>query len=89
MTEDERLTIINFSWWWIKYNFLHHFHKPCLDLLVWILVKKLVPHYERKLDLLLNNTGQYCELPSWQKAFKHEWKKLAKTPIEMPINLKY
>lgn len=89
MTEDERLTIINFSWWWIKHDFLHNFHKPCLDLLVWILVKKLVPHYERKLNLLLNNTGQYCELPSWHKAFKCEWKKLAKTPIEMPINLKY
>ena len=89
MTEDERLTIIDFSWWWIKNDFLHHFHKPHLDLLVWILVKKFVPHYERKLDLLLNNNRRYYELPSWQKAFKCKWKKLAKTPIKMPINLKY
>jgi len=54
-----------------KHDFLHHFHKPRLDL------------------LLLNNTGRYRELPSWRKAFKREWKKLAKTPIEMPIKPKY
>src|ERR1700720_1640901 len=89
MTEDERLTIIDFSWRRIKHDFLHHFHKPHLDLLVWILVKKLIPHYERKLDLLLNNTRRYHELPSWRKTFKREWKKLAKTPIEMPIKPKY
>lgn len=37
----------------------------------------------------LNDTGRYRELPCWRKAFKREWKKLANTPIEMPINPKY
>ena len=77
------------SWRKIKHDFLHHFHKPRLDLLVWILVKKLAPTYYRKLDQLLHNTGRFRELPSWRKAFKREWKKLARTPIEMPINPKY
>jgi hypothetical protein len=79
----------NFSWRRIKRDFLHHFHKPRLDLLVWILITKLAPNYYRKLDLLLNDTGRYRELPSWRKSFKREWKKLANTPIEMPINPKY
>jgi len=79
----------NSSWRRIKRDFLHHFHKPRLDLLVWILIKKLAPTYYRKLDQLVHNTGQFRELPSWRKAFKSEWKKLAKTPIDMPINPKY
>ncbi|KAJ3779750.1 hypothetical protein GGU10DRAFT_280331, partial [Lentinula aff. detonsa] len=36
------------SWRRIKHDFLHHFHKPRLDLLVWILVMKLAPAYYRK-----------------------------------------
>ena len=89
MTKDEWLTINNFSRQRIKHDFLHHFHKPRLDLLVWILVKKLAPTYYRKLDLSLNDTGCYHELSCWRKAFKCEWKKLANTQIKMPINPKY
>ncbi|KIM76281.1 hypothetical protein PILCRDRAFT_98766 [Piloderma croceum F 1598] len=37
----------------------------------------------------MHNTGRFCELPSWRKAFKREWKKLANTPMETPINPKY
>ncbi|KAJ3981411.1 hypothetical protein F5890DRAFT_1379224, partial [Lentinula detonsa] len=36
-------------WRHIKKDFLHHFHKPRLDLLVWILISKLAPTYYRKL----------------------------------------
>ncbi|KAJ3741760.1 hypothetical protein DFH05DRAFT_1573067, partial [Lentinula detonsa] len=45
-----RTTMICESHWrCIKKDFLHHFHKPRLDLLVWILVTKLAPTYYRKL----------------------------------------
>ena len=78
------------SWRQVKRDFLHHFHRPWLDLLLWILVEKLAPIYYRKLDRMLNDKGQYCELPIWCKAFKREWKKLTKTPITgTEINLKY
>jgi hypothetical protein len=77
------------SWRQIKHDFLHHFHRPRLDLLVWILVEKLAPSYYRKLDQMLNDTGRYRELSCWRKPFKHEWKKLTKTPITMPLNAKY
>ena len=83
------LTIKHYSWRKIKRDFLHHFHKPRLDLLVWILVKKLAPIYYRKLDQLLHNTGRFRELPSWRKAFKREWRKLMNTPVDTPINPKY
>ncbi|KAJ3753952.1 hypothetical protein EV360DRAFT_74091 [Lentinula raphanica] len=62
-------------WRRIKHDFLHHFHKPRLDLLVWILITKLAPAYYRKLDLLLTNTGRYRELSSWRKPFKKEWRR--------------
>ena len=77
------------SWWRIKHDFLHHFHKPRLDLLAWILVKKLIPTYYKKLDQLLHDTGQFCELPSLRKAFKREWKKLANAQMNAQINPKY
>ncbi|KAJ7302388.1 hypothetical protein DFH08DRAFT_616091, partial [Mycena albidolilacea] len=38
-------TMVESHWRHIKEDFLHHFHKPHLDLLVWILVVKLVPRY--------------------------------------------
>ncbi|KAH9959718.1 hypothetical protein BGW80DRAFT_1131454, partial [Lactifluus volemus] len=41
--------ILESHWRRIKHDFLHHFHMPRCDLLVWILVTKLVPTYYRKL----------------------------------------
>ena len=48
-----------------------------------------MPSYYRKLDQLTDNKGQYCDLPSWWKAFKCEWKKCAKTPITLPVSDRY
>ncbi|KAJ7479127.1 hypothetical protein FB451DRAFT_1450936 [Mycena latifolia] len=73
--------MVESHWRRIKRDFLHHFHMPCLDLLVWILVKKLAPTYYRKLDHYLVDTGRYRELPSWRKDFKLLWNKALKTPI--------
>ncbi|KAJ7197581.1 hypothetical protein GGX14DRAFT_374847 [Mycena pura] len=71
-----RTTMICESHWRrIKHDFLHHFHSPRVDLLVWILVTKLAPTYYRKLDNLLIDTGRYRELMFWRKTFKAEWRK--------------
>ena len=78
-----------YSWCRIKKDFLHYFHKPHLNLLVWIHMTKLMLTYYQKLDLTTNVTGWYCELSSWRKQFKHEWKKLAHTVITTPVNNKY
>ncbi|KAK7456463.1 hypothetical protein VKT23_010712 [Stygiomarasmius scandens] len=81
--------IMESHWRRIKEDFLHHFHKPRLDLLVWILVVKLAPSYYRRLDLLLHPVGRYRDLCSWRKAFKREWRRCEKTPITYPMDPKY
>ncbi|KAJ7436299.1 hypothetical protein B0H11DRAFT_1754960 [Mycena galericulata] len=73
--------MVESHWRRIKRDFLHHFHMPRLDLLVWILVKKLAPTYYIKLDHYLVDTGRFRDLPSWRKDFKVAWKKALKTPI--------
>ncbi|KAJ7211663.1 hypothetical protein GGX14DRAFT_564879 [Mycena pura] len=58
-----RTTMICESHWrHIKHDFLHQFHSPRVDLLIWILVKKLAPTYYRKLELFLQNATRYREL---------------------------
>ncbi|KIK55056.1 hypothetical protein GYMLUDRAFT_133009, partial [Collybiopsis luxurians FD-317 M1] len=41
--------MVEAHWCKIKNNFLHHFHKPCVDFLIWILTAKLAPIYYQKL----------------------------------------
>jgi len=73
----------------VKEDYLHHFSLPRLDLLAWVLVTKLVPTYYRKLEVMLNDTGRFRELPKWRKDFKANWMTAMRTPITMPINEKY
>ncbi|KAJ6614377.1 hypothetical protein B0H10DRAFT_1803689 [Mycena sp. CBHHK59/15] len=81
--------ILESHWRRIKHDFLHHFHMPRCDLLVWIIIVKLAPSFYRKLDRLLTDTGRYRELSSWRKDFKRAWRKLEKTPITLPVNPAY
>ncbi|KAJ3780635.1 hypothetical protein GGU10DRAFT_321469 [Lentinula aff. detonsa] len=82
--------MINESHWQhIKHDFLHYFHRPRVDLLVWILVAKLTPTYQRKLNNLTLDIGRYRGLAGWRKAFKQEWKKLEWRPITLPLNPRY
>ncbi|KAJ7774512.1 hypothetical protein DFH07DRAFT_865834 [Mycena maculata] len=69
--------MVESHWHRIKHDFLHHFHKPRLDLLAWIVVVKLAPQYYRRLKLLMEYTGwsRFSELPSWRKDFKSEWRR--------------
>ena len=73
----------------MKEDYLHHFSLPRVDLLVWVMVTKLAPRYYRKLDVMLNDTSRFRELPKWREEFKAAWKKAEKTQITMPINEKY
>ncbi|KAJ3780538.1 hypothetical protein GGU10DRAFT_397768 [Lentinula aff. detonsa] len=58
-------TMINGAHWrHIKHDFLHYFHKPHVDLLLWILITKLTPTYQRKLHHLTEDTGRYRRLAS-------------------------
>uniref|UniRef100_A0A0W0FLP9 SWIM-type domain-containing protein n=1 Tax=Moniliophthora roreri TaxID=221103 RepID=A0A0W0FLP9_MONRR len=86
-----RTTMLNESHWHhIKQDFLHHFHKPHLDLLVWIIVTKLGPTYLQKLKNLTSEHGQiYRDPAAWRKPFKKEWQHCEQKEITLPINPKY
>jgi hypothetical protein len=68
------------SWRRIKEDFLGHFHKPRLDILVWILVTKLAPMYTPKLDALTSN-GRHRNLASWRKPMKAEFRRCARAVL--------
>ncbi|EIN06505.1 hypothetical protein PUNSTDRAFT_90128 [Punctularia strigosozonata HHB-11173 SS5] len=76
-------------WRRIKKDFLHHFHKPRIDLLIWILTDKLVPAYTRRLSIHLKPTGRNREQPSWRKSFKRAWRKCESAHIRNPDDPKY
>ncbi|KAI6151276.1 hypothetical protein BKA82DRAFT_4329102 [Pisolithus tinctorius] len=57
--------VMESHWWHVKVDYLYHFLKPWVDLLVWILVMKLALTYHNKLDHILSDTGQFHELSSW------------------------
>ncbi|KAF7793917.1 hypothetical protein EIP86_005039 [Pleurotus ostreatoroseus] len=81
--------LLESHWRRIKHDFLHHFRLPRLDLLVWIIVRKLAPTYYRKLNVRLGDTGRYPELADWRKAFKSEWKRCVDVQCKVPFNPKY
>ena len=60
-------------WKVIKRDFLYKFFRPCLDLVVYILMTKVISHQQRKLEQI--QSGR--EKPEWIKEFKSEWKKLS------------
>jgi hypothetical protein len=64
----------------IKVDFLSHFHKPRLDILLWILVEKLAPTYQVKLDSLVSD-GRHRHIASWRKAMKEEFNRCARAVL--------
>ncbi|KAK1222702.1 hypothetical protein PQX77_014446 [Marasmius sp. AFHP31] len=79
--------IMESHWRHIKHDFRHHFSKPRIDLLAWILVTKLGPSYYQKLDVLLGDIGQYRSLPAWQKPFKKLWRECERKHIPEPTGV--
>jgi hypothetical protein len=69
-----------YSWRRIKVDFLKHFNNPCLDLLIWILVKKLVPTYQPKLNALQSN-GRYRHRPAWLEAMDAKFCRCARVKL--------
>jgi hypothetical protein len=71
-------------WRQLKHDFLHHFVRPCLDQLVWILINNATPAYMARAELLedTHRLGWSKPLTAYQKAFKKSWNAaLAKLPV--------
>ena len=76
---EEKISILKTTmfverhWKVIKRDFLYKFFRPRLDLVVYILLTKVIPHQQRKLEQI--QSGR--ERPEWIKKFKSEWKRLS------------
>ena len=66
--------LIESYWKVIKHDFLLKFFRLRLDLVVFIIINRLLPHNQQRQIRIL----QGREKPSWRKDFKKEWRKCEK-----------
>lgn len=64
------------SWRKIKKDYLHHFARPRVDMLVWILLDKLLPQFSHRIGRLFLGYGRARDPASWRTQFQHDWKAL-------------
>jgi len=62
--------LVESHWKVIKRDFLPKFFRPRLDLVIFIIIKRLLPHYQQRQNRII----QGREKPSWRKEFKKEWR---------------
>jgi hypothetical protein len=62
-------------WKVLKRDFLYKFFRPRLDLVVFIIMEQVIPHQQRRFKQVFLVKREKSE---WRKAFKKEWKDLAK-----------
>ncbi|CAB4409818.1 unnamed protein product [Rhizophagus irregularis] len=73
-----RTTMLSESHWKvIKRDYLPKFFRPRLDLVIYVLLTRLIPHHQQQYNKYL--CGR--EKPSWRKDFKKEWNNLQKKEI--------
>lgn len=77
------------SWRRIKKDFLYHFARPRVDLLVWVLVDKLAPLYANRVHKLHAGTGRTRDAPTWRHEFKKIWKTLESRETAAPDSFAY
>jgi len=70
--------LVEAHWKVIKRDFLPKFFRPRLDLVVFIITNRLLPHHQRRYHQIV--TGR--ETVSWRKDFKKEWKVLSKRDMQ-------
>ena len=61
--------IVESHWRRIKHDFLHRFKRPRVDLVVWVLTRRVIPDAMRRMDTLLDG-GNRTAMASWRKDYK-------------------
>lgn len=89
MVLDEWELITLNSWRRIKKDFLYHFARPRVDMLVWIILDKLVPMFKNRVYIIHHPTGRARDVLTWRKNFKREWRKLEKRETSPPDAFPY
>ena len=83
------MTVENF-WRQLKHEFLHHYLRPRLDLLTWILINNVTPAYVARSAVMqdTHRLGRPNKLTTFQQTFKMAWRTLAALPISgQPYNV--
>ena len=70
--------LIESHWRILKCDHLYKFACPRLDLLCFIITVKVIPQQLDHYYLLYNE----CELPSWHKDFKIQWRSLVSKTVQ-------
>ena len=65
---------VEVHWKVIKCDFLYKFFRSRLDLVVFVIMKQVIPHNQRKFKQVFLLKREKAE---WRKVFKREWKKLS------------
>ncbi|RHZ52159.1 hypothetical protein Glove_464g61 [Diversispora epigaea] len=65
-------------WKVLKRDFLYKFFRPRLNLVIFIIMEKVIPHQKRKFEQVFLVKREKAD---WRKPFKKEWKDLAKRPL--------
>ena len=64
--------LVEAHWKVIKRDYLPKFFRPRLDLVVFVIINRLLPHYQRRYSQIVSGR----ETVSWRKDFKKDWKNL-------------
>lgn len=74
-----RTTMLTESHWKVlKRDYLPKFFKPRLDLVIYVILSRLIPHHKQQYNKYINKR----ERVSWRKDFKKEWNTLVKRDIK-------
>lgn len=84
--------ILESHWRVIKHDFLHRFNRPRIDLVVWVLTTRVIPHHTTRLREILSRPpllpGQQLTrqhrigATDWRKKFRSTWTELASKEVD-------
>ena len=77
--------VVESHWKTVKHDYLHKFHRPRIDLVVWVILTKVVRDTARRLNRIVTQDSRDAGA-SWRKKFKATWKKLANAEVD-PANI--
>lgn len=80
--------IVESHWRKIKHDYLHHFNRPRIDLVIWVLTSQVIPQGLDRMEAI-RKCDHRKATASWRKAFKKQWKQLQNREIESRSIQKY
>ena len=80
--------IVESHWRRLKHDYLHRFNRPRIDLVTWILAKRVIPEATEKMKGLIEGNHRMATA-AWRKPFKRQWKALQDKEVNPDSLLRY